>query len=271
AWCGHSPTRAESGVRLVAPLRRFWLNTGSLELGRRITREALERPGAQERTLVRAKALYALSNLEFFLSRHAESLLHAEAMLASARDQGDTPAICDGLHAAAHARLGVGDVAGARAIYQEFVALARASADLGRLALALGSLAELLRFEGDVQEAEPVYEESLELWRTMGDPQNVVIIRFNLAAVAIQRGALDRARTLLAEAGGIVSVLNARQAGGLMDFVGAWRAGHEQWHGAARMFGAAEAEYQRIGAPEREPVDEKFIRPRIDRTRAALG
>ena len=271
AWCGQSGAHAEQGLRLVGALRRFFLFTGSLELGRRVASEAVEHPGAQARSLPRAKALFCLSNMEFFLSRHADSLAHGEASLAIARELGNTPAICDGLHATAHARTGIGDLAGARLSYEEFVALARNSADVPRLASALGSLAEFLRLQGDLESAEPLYVESLELTRAIGDPQNVVISLFNLGAVAIMRNALERARAHLIEAGSIVSVRNPRAAGGLVDFVAAWHAEHERWLRAARWFGAAQSEYDRIGASEREPVDESFMRPRIERTRAALG
>jgi hypothetical protein len=49
------------------------MRRGILRLGYRVTVEALEREGAQARTLPRCRALYAAGNLGWVMARYAEA------------------------------------------------------------------------------------------------------------------------------------------------------------------------------------------------------
>jgi non-specific serine/threonine protein kinase len=269
--CDRSPEFAEAGLQLVGALRRFWMDGGLVPLGRSLLLEALARPGARDRTAMRARALNTVSNLEYVLGRFEDALKHGEESLSIARERGSVEAICDGLRGLAHASLGLGDLPAVKAAWEEFVALIRPVQDPARLAVGLGSLAEAHRFEGNLDAAVPLYEESLELQRARGDTLNVVIVLGNLAMVALERGALERARGFLSEA---VSLTDGRTAGslaGLTDILGAWLSDHGEWSRAARSFGAAWAQRTKIGYSGREPSDKTFLDLREARAREALG
>jgi non-specific serine/threonine protein kinase len=97
AWCGGSGDRAVRGLRLVTKLQLYWLPSGMLELGYRLTTEALSRPAAQARYVERCGALYAASQLAYFLGQFRENSMHAEQSLAIAREIGDDSARVDAL------------------------------------------------------------------------------------------------------------------------------------------------------------------------------
>jgi predicted ATPase/class 3 adenylate cyclase len=79
--CDHAPRGAERGLRLVFALQLYWLPRGLIELGYRLTVEALARNGAQVRDLNRSGALYAASQLAYFMGAYVETKQHGEECL----------------------------------------------------------------------------------------------------------------------------------------------------------------------------------------------
>ena len=270
AWCGGAEERAEAGLRLASGVQLYWMRRGILRLGFSVTAEALGRPGAQARTLLRCRTLYAAGNLGWAMARYAEARAYVEESLAIAREIGDRNRL-----AAALVLLGTifndqGDRAAARRCYEESLALAEELGDALRLANVLGSLAILHGSAGEFDAAETLFEKSLALSRKQGNPNNIGANLGNLAIVATRRGMLERARTRLFEALTIAEEIGSKSLGlAIFGIAAAVAATGGEWAHAARHYGAAQAESRRQGFDaERE---DEILRPLIAQARAALG
>jgi predicted ATPase len=101
-----------------------------------------------------------------------------------------------------------GDFAGARAHFEEGLALGRELADAELLARIYGNLGNLAIYEDDIDGAVALYERSTEQWRVLGDDRGLSLILQNLGIAHGRAGRLERAVGLLRE-----SVDLARRAG----------------------------------------------------------
>ncbi|HYR00655.1 MAG TPA: adenylate/guanylate cyclase domain-containing protein [Casimicrobiaceae bacterium] len=271
AWCERAPAGAAKGLQLAETLQLYWLPRGLIELGYRVTLEALARPGAQARDYRRSGALYAAAQLAWFMGAFAASRQHGEEAVAIAEEIHAV-----GRAAAAHLILGyaceaLGDRAAAGTNFQASAALAREMGDKARLSFALNALAGHYSEVNDFDAAEPLFEESLSLARDADDPESVAISGANLARLVVERGDTERARALLAEAAAI-----ARD-------IGSMRCAHDalevsvglavlcgQWAEAARFAGAVQALMEETRL-HRTPADDAFFAGQLAKARAALG
>ena len=271
AWCARPEVDAALGLRWVEAFRLYWLNRGMLELGHRVTVEALDRPAAKARTKMRGMAAFVAGQLSFFTGRHEEALAHLGESLAIAREFGDENAIRRSLTLLGVVCLGREDLAMARQHLEEALELARGLGDSVGLASTLNAVAELRRTEGQLDKAEALYEESLSVRRMLGDRDAIAIDLLNLSVVAIGRGHGERARSTLREAHAIAVELGSRKLGqavldaatGLCTFVG-------EPERAARFAGASLTEMERMGL-QREPSVAAFVQPFLAQAQQALG
>ena len=271
AWCDHAPDGAALGLRLVHAVHRYWHPRGLMGLGHRVAIAALARPGAQGRTLERSRGLFEAGQLCGFMGRYEEAKVLLDESLAIARDFGDRFQIAKVLQPLAMTASELGDLAAARHYVEEAVELARALGDKHELTTAINGLAQLHRVDGRLDLAEPLYEQAIALARELGDRELVAIGLLNIAMVWIGRDAGARAYGALSEAIAAAQALGNKAVGqGALDVVtglAAWRGEHER---AARWFGAAQAQMLETGL-QRDSIDQVFLTPLIDRSRAALG
>ena len=271
AWCDRAADGPQLGLEMVNALLNYWFPRGLLELGNRITVEAVERPGAQERNLGRSGALGSAGNLSYWTGRYEAAQTYGEESLAIAREIGTGRVASAALALLGNLSLRRGDLDRAREQLQESLALAREVGDMYRVAWALNALAELHRAAGNPQSAEPLYEQALALQRERGNLHSCAIILVNLALVAIARGSTDHARRLLLEALAFAQEIGSKRAGQIVFEVSAGlEALRGQWERAARLYGAAEAQLK-VMKSQREPADDAFLAPLIAQARDALG
>jgi predicted ATPase len=269
-WCGQVAGRVQEGLELVANLVNYWRYRGLLELGERMTAEALARESASTPTLARSRALAANSVLKFVMGHYDESRLCDEESLSIARALGDKAQIVLVL-----AHLGMvcnaqGDLVQSREHLNGCLGVAE---ELGGpwLRRVRHDMAELLRSEGDPDAAEPMYEQLLDQDREQGHRLGMAEDLANLAMVAVHRGASERARALLREALAIGDqVDNKMHVLSVLDICGSIAALTHEWVCAARFHGAARKLMEQIHF-RREPVDDAVILPRIAVVRDALG
>ena len=140
ARCGSTPSEATRGLRLVAALQRYWINRGLLELGYRLTEEALGRPGAKERDATRGRALFCAGFLAYTLGHLLEALAYGNESLSVARELGDARRVTDGLLLTGIAAHACGESATARRRFVEARELAQAHGEKIRFAYALRGL-----------------------------------------------------------------------------------------------------------------------------------
>jgi len=271
AWCDHVPEGSALGLRLVHALHPYWFIRGLLGLGHRVALEALARPATPSRALERSRALFEAGQLCGFMGRYNEAKPLLEESLAIARDLGDPVRIAKALQPLAMTVSGLGDLVAARRYVEEAVDLARALGDKHELATAVNGLAQLHRVEGSLDLAEPLYAQAIELAREIGDRETAAIGLLNIAMVSINRGTGERAYAALAEAVDSALALSSTQVGqGAIDVatgLAAWQGRHEL---AARWFGSAQAQVAETGL-QRDPTDQAFLLPLVDRSRNALG
>jgi non-specific serine/threonine protein kinase len=270
AWCDRVDDGAALDLRLVHATKLYWLSRGLLELGYRLTVEALARVGAQQRTLMRCRGLTDAGKLGCFMGRYAEASANLEAALSIAREIGDKASVASVLQPLGMAALGQGDVAAARVYLEEALLLARELGNKRDIAAALNALAQLHRAHDALVVAEPLYENVVALARELGDRESIAIGLLNLAMVSIGRGSAERARTLLLEVLGITEELGSRSTGqSVLEVSTGLAALRGESALAAHFFGAAEAQAMQSGL-HRDPADEAFLAPIVAKVRAGL-
>jgi len=271
AWCDHARDGGARGLRLVYALQLYWLPRGLIELGYRVTIEALARAGAQTRDLHRSGTQYAAGQLAFFMGAYPESKRHTEECLAIAHEFGIKPR-----EAAAHLMLGyayeaLGESAEAFAHFEKSAALARELGDNGRLSFALNALAGLHHESHNLEAAVPLFEEALALTRELDDRESISIHLTNLARALVDRGTGERVRALLQEGLAIARAIGSTRGEGYVVEVTASLAVLEhKWAAAARFYGSVQARFKEIGL-KRTPADDAFLDLQMAKARQALG
>jgi predicted ATPase/class 3 adenylate cyclase len=271
AWCNSAERGGELGLKLVHGLQPYLLRRGALELGQRAIAEALLRPGAEVHNLVRCKALFAGGWQSYYMGRYKDASAYLEESLSIAREISDKPMVAIVLQPLGMAALGEGDPARARRHLEEALVLARENGNKRQIAAALNALAQLTRLEGNLEQAEPLYANVLALARELGDRESIAFALLNLAMASIGRRCADSARQLLLEALAIaddIGSMPAKQS--VLEVSSGLGALNEDWERAALLFGAAEAQAAQTGL-HRDPVDEAFLAPLVDRVRASVG
>jgi predicted ATPase/class 3 adenylate cyclase len=271
ARCDRVEAGAALGLRLVHALRFYLTSRGLTALGHRVMVEALARPGAQERSLARCRALFGAGQLGCFMGRYREAQDYLEESLAIAREIEDKARVAMALQPLAMACLGLADVAGARKHLEEAVAMAQQLGNKRELAAAFNGLAQLHRVEGELDAAEPLYEKAVALARDLGDRDSVAIGLLNLTMVAIGREMESHARAMLREVLAIVEESKSRRLGqSVLEVAAGLAAMRGDPERAARFYGIAEAQTTATGL-QRDAGDEAFLAPLMAKARTALS
>lgn len=271
AFCDRAEAGAELGLSLAHSVKMYWVNRGLLGLGHRVTVEALARSGAQERTLARCRALFNAGQTCCFMGRYAEAEGYLAESLAIARELGDLRRVAMVLQLLGMASIGMERRTAARGHLQEALELVGELGDMRELAAATNGISQLDRMEGDFERATGGYERVVTLARELGDGEIVAIGLLNLAMVAVGRESCDRARALIVEVLDIAERIGSQPAGQSALEVSAGLASvSREWDRAARFFGMAEGQADRAGL-HRDPADEAFLTPLVERARDALG
>ncbi len=143
----------------------------------------------------------------------------------------------------------------ARALCEEGLALRRAVGHQWWIAMSLCSLGEVARCEGNHALAEVYFSEALAIYRTLGRTHNLAWSLRGLGYAALAKGDLFHAHELLREGLVLERELGATPslAACLSGLAGLAGIGGDPLR-AARLFGAAEALIERVGA-KLEPAD----------------
>jgi predicted ATPase/class 3 adenylate cyclase len=271
ARAGQSAERAVDGLRLVDAMKLYWVKRGLLEMGHRMTEEAILRADAQGETPLRAAVLLNLGQFRYFMGRYAEAANALEASLALARAVHDAAGLPRVLQTLGMVAIGQGKLGDARARMKEAIDAAVQIGDQRSLAGAVNALAMLLRVEGDFHGALPLYRRAVELFREVGDREAECIPLLNLAMSFAETGGPSEALQALADALRIaheIGSVNVVQSG--LEVCAGLAAMRRDWKQAARFYGAAESAAGRTGV-RRDAADEAFLAPRMKQARTELG
>ena len=270
AWAQQNPAAGERDLRLVGEMKFYWINRGLLELGRRVIAEALAHPGAQARGEWRLRCLFHLGQIRYWMGNYGEARSCLEESLRIARELGDDRGVSTVLQPLGMAAIGQGELGVAREYLEEALALAQAQGEKRQLAGALNCLAQLDRVEGRPEKTDAPYREVVRLLREVGDQEAASAGLLNLAMVCIIRGDEPAARGMVLEALRTAERTRSRPlAQSTLEVCSGLAALRGEWEKAARFYGASEGQAAQTGV-RRDPADEAFLAPRIDRVRAAL-
>jgi tetratricopeptide (TPR) repeat protein len=241
-----------------------------MELGHRLTVEALARTGAEVRNHLRCKGLFDAGQLRYHMGQYAGARESLEESLAIARELADKRAVAAVLQPLGMAALAQGQLVIAGGYLEEAVSLAKERDNKRELAAAYTALAQLRRVEGKPEAAMPIYEQVLHLARELDDRESVAIALLDLIMVATTPDPV-RAKAMLFEALDIaVELGSTRVQHATLDVCAGLAAEGGDWEAAARFFGAAEAQAART-ALRRDPADEAYLMPRIAAARQGGG
>jgi tetratricopeptide (TPR) repeat protein len=229
---------ADVGLRIGAPLWRFWQQRGHLREGRRWMESLLSLPSAAERTAHRAKALGAAGSLAYWQNDYEATEIWYRESVDIYREVGDKRSLADALYNMAFIPMIKGETQPAQALFDESFAAAKEAGDrllmahaqsmsayndmvagrfdgvvdrqkevvstireLGRrfeLADNLTALAEGLFVNGDYASARSALRESTELFREANNPTGLAMNLRAFASVESAEGRFERSARLLA-------------------------------------------------------------------------
>lgn len=188
-----TPGAAETGLRIVSSLWRFWVARGYLIEGRdRLERHlavAIEVPPT-----VRAKALQHLGNLQLDLGDFAQARRTFADALALNRRIDDQAGIARSLNGLGLVADYAGDYERARSLHEEALDLRRRCGDQVGLANSLSNLGNVAVHQRDYATARQRHEEAYAVRQAMGDAGSAAYSRFNLAGLASLEGNIATAR-----------------------------------------------------------------------------
>ena len=250
----------ELGLRLAGALTWFWYDHGYLSEGRRWLDTALSGAGAAP-SAARAKALIgagALAHRQYDL-HSANELLEAGLCLSRELDDGWHCALAlINLGLVAHDQ---GDYSRALRLHEESLALYRVAENTWGVGMALSNIAWAALFAGDLPRARTVAEEALALRRQLDDTLGTAYTLYTLGRVALEERRAVESRALLAESVDIFRQVGERWGLAacletLAIAAAARGGGGEGPLRAARLWGAAEALRESLGAPL-TPADQR--------------
>jgi predicted ATPase/class 3 adenylate cyclase/DNA-binding CsgD family transcriptional regulator len=186
-------------LRLGGALYSFWYVRAYFSEGRDFLERALLRSD-EVAAPVRAKALYAASQLNDALGSLDRAEALCEESLALYRELGDIMGIASCLHSLADIAWGRGNLSVARALGEESLMLFRELGDKRSVAYLLYHLGSLAIEQGDYARGRNLLTESLTTNRELGDTRINALSLFKLAlSYRLSGGGLAQAHTLLDE------------------------------------------------------------------------
>ena len=218
-----------------------------------------------------AYALHVLGMWDLLQTDHAQLRSLVEEGVVLFREAGDRWGLATALCTLGMVAIATFQFDEARALFAESLALAREVGDTWGLARGLHYSGELARFDGDRERARALYEESLILYDELDHRGAAAIVRHNLGYLAQHRGDPRQGLAYFADALAEHVVSGDRQnAGHCLGGVAGMIALLGWPQQAARLFGATEALFERIGSSI-WPIDRVDYDGNLAAVRTRLG
>lgn len=249
ARCSRLPDGAERGLELAASLRGYWLARGLFALGQDMFEQALQRTGAQARTALRGKTLYALGQHHYVSGRMDKAIAPLEEAYAIACEQGDDETAVFCLDKLGQAYAWQGEMARVQQAAERQLQLAERSGDPRLLGFALTASGHACRARGDFSAAAQAFERALALFESGQDANNRHNALIHVARANVSLGDLGRAGEALAVTLRLVGEMGVSYRGHFALDAGArLAAARGDFQRAARFQGAADAAMEKVGA-----------------------
>jgi tetratricopeptide (TPR) repeat protein len=205
------------------------------------------------------------------MGRYPEAQRRLEESLAVARELGNKQRIAAALQPLGGSCLGQGLFEQAQAHLEECVALTREQGSKREVAAAMNALGSMHRMRGSLDRAKTLYGEAHGIMGEAGDTLSRAFILLNHAILSILNEDPRAARTHLLEAIAVSESEGTPRLGlATIEVCSGFAASRGEHDRSARFYGVAEAENSATGL-HRDPADEAFLAPLIDRVREELG
>jgi non-specific serine/threonine protein kinase len=262
---------AELGLRLGGALGEFWHLRGHLDEGQRWLQAVLTN-GGEASEPVRARVLAQAGWIAWEQGDYERAVSLTEKSLALSRKIGDERISALALLVQGMSRMRQGDeLERASELIEESVALHRATGDAAGLSRALLGLGIVAVLRGDYEHAATLHEEGLALAREAADNFAINIALMQGALVHLSRGDHRMAVALTEEGLALawhLRMLHATAAH--LDISSGLAGARGQAARSARLWGAAEALRESIGAPI-SPVERFYFAPLTAAAKSELG
>jgi non-specific serine/threonine protein kinase len=288
---------ADTAIRLVGSLWRFWYRHAHITEGRRWLEAALENAEMRMRNAeyvegdpnnpqsairnsqwreVLAKALNGAGAFASIQGDFAAARERFEASLALRRELGDKQSIANSLINLGTVAQEQGDFESALPLLEESLALGRELGEKRGIGIALNNLSTLFKQQGDNARARVLQEEALSLRKELGDQWGVAMSFTNLGAIAEEqrdyasaRSYLEQALALWQSLGGSLGIASSLEELGRV----AAKSSPESaavLRNAAVMLGAAEKLRETLNTPL-SPTERPFVDEAVAQVQARLG
>jgi predicted ATPase/DNA-binding CsgD family transcriptional regulator len=201
----------EAAIQLCNGLWRFWLIRGHLREGEQWLGQALTAYGDRVAP-ARARALAGAAMIASYLDDDPRAAVILDESVELSRRLDDAATLTIALTARGLVARKLGDLAGARAFYQEVVSPQSPSPAYAGYAVpgALQGLGWLAFWEGDEEEADRLFADSLTQFEELGDWLQAAGSLYGLAQLASRRGDHEQAQASCERALALASKLNDR-------------------------------------------------------------
>jgi non-specific serine/threonine protein kinase len=248
-WASEA-NETEQGLRIGGDLWLFWIANGYLSEGRRWLEPLLTQTSSVVATGTRATALTTAAHLNMYQGHLEHALALAEEGLALARVGAEAHRTAVALITLAGVRGYQGDYGSASALFEECLALSKAVGDRWSNSVASLDYGSVVRIQGDCAKASALLEDAVSCFRETGDtwPRGVALAL--LGCLALEQGDLERASASAAEAARLLRAIGTSwKVPECLEVLAGVVSMQQQPERAARLFGAAEALRELIGAP----------------------
>ena len=240
---------AERALKLAGSLWRYWWMHGHLSEGRNWLEKALAIPSSQH-SAWRARALNGAGVIARSQGDYANARVFLQACLEIQRDLQDRKGMAAVLNSLGVLAQYQGDYDLAFEYHNESLAHRREIGDARDIAVSLNNMAMLAQEKGTFAQAEKLYSEGLTLFKKINDARDIAATLANMGALKNDQGDARQAEAFCRSSLSILKNLGQRDDiieclegfAGVGILLG-------QPRRAARLFGAAQALREVIGAP----------------------
>ena len=267
----HEQGAGELELRLASSLAYFWRVRGYLGEGRMWLESALA-SGSDVPPVLRAKSLSNAGRLAYRQGDYGHARELQEQALAISRAAGELRAVGQALSDLGGLSNAEGDRDRAEALFWESAEVLRRADHRVRLATVLGNLANIRLGRGDTEGARPLADEALALQKETGDKEGRAFTYLLLGRIATHDEGGEEAAEAFRQSLALIHELDYREIHGYW-FLScaelAWKQGDALR--AARLVGAADADFERVGISQLQDEDLQVRANLIEAVLAKVG
>jgi predicted ATPase/DNA-binding CsgD family transcriptional regulator len=269
--CLHDSAAVEDGLRLVGELCVLWIQRGYIDEGQAHAETFLNLPGAAQRTVARARALWSLSWLRLQRGEHESALPSIDESRAIAEACGDRSGLAQALFVRGLCCFRRGDADAAQSDWERALPLFRELGEEAMVVRVLVHLGKLAHRDGDLKRSCIIIEEALTLARA-GDLKMVTALALGaLGIVAEQEGDAERSAALYGERLALYHELGIpRGVAESISLIARLARRRRQLEQAACLFGAASVLREQSGSSWYDEMDYLDLEEELSALRSRL-